>query len=264
MRPSRIREKLARNAPALITTLHFMDAALFEMTSLMGFDGIWMDMEHHGYSVETAAEMMRAARVGTADIVARPAKGEFLRMARMLEAGANALMYPQCDSAEEAAELVHWTKFPPVGRRGCDAANADAPYLSMPIGQYIETANQETVLIVQIETLEALEQAEAIAAVDGVDILFLGPGDLSIRMGLPGQLQHARIMEATERIAAAAAKAGKHWGKPVGTPDEAAQLIEMGARFICHSADIVLVKQGFETIQKQFRQLGFEFDNRLV
>jgi 4-hydroxy-2-oxoheptanedioate aldolase len=241
-----------------------MDAALFEMTSLMGFDGIWMDMEHHGYSVETATAMMRAARVGTADIVARPAKGEFLRMARMLEGGANALMYPQCDSALEAAELVHWTKFPPVGRRGCDAANADAPYLSMPIGDYIETANHETVLIVQIETLEALEQAEAIAEVDGVDILFLGPGDLSIRMGLAGQLQHERIMEATERVAAAAAKAGKHWGKPVGTPDEAAQLIEMGARFICHSADIVLVKQGFESIQEQFRQLGFEFDNRLA
>ncbi len=264
MRPSRIRQKLARNEPALITTLHLMDAALFEMTSLMGFDGIWMDMEHHGYSLETATEMMRAARVGISDIVARPAKGEFMRMARMLEVGANALMYPQCDSAEEAAELVHWTKFPPVGRRGCDAANADVPYLSMPIDEYIQAANRETVLIVQIENPEALEQVEAIAAVDGVDVLFLGPSDLGIRMGLPGQMQHERIIEATERVASAAAKVGKHWGKPVGTPEEAAQLIEMGARFICHQADIVLIKNGLEAIQKQFGPLGFEFENRLA
>ncbi len=259
MRPSRIRQKLASDAPALITTLHLMDGAVFEMVSLMGFDGIWIDLEHHAASLETAATMMRAVRVGASDVVVRPAKGEFLRMARMLEVGANALMYPQCDSAEEAAEFVHWTKFPPRGRRGCDAANADAPYLSLPIAEYIQVANQETVLIVQIETLESLEQADEIARVDGVDILFLGPGDLSIRMGIPGQTQHPRILEATQRIAAAAAKYGKHWGKPVGSASEASQAVSMGARFICHQADIVLLKSGFEAIQAEFRPLGFGF-----
>jgi 4-hydroxy-2-oxoheptanedioate aldolase len=233
------------------------------MTSLMGFDGIWMDMEHHFYSLETAAEMMRAARVGSSDILARPAKGEFLRMARMLEAGANALMYPQCDSAEEAAEFVHWTKFPPVGRRGCDAANPDVPYMSMPIDEYLQRANQDTLLVVQIETLESLEQVERIAAVDGIDVLFLGPGDLSIRMGIPGQFDHPRVLEATQRIAAAAAANGKHWGKPVGTTEDASQAMAWGARFLCHSADIILVKQGLESMQAQFASLGFTFDNRL-
>ena len=86
MRLSRVKQKLSRNEPALITTLHFTDPSLYELTSLMGFDGIWMDLEHHGYSVETAGEMMRAARVGTSDIMVRPAKGEFMRLGRMLEA----------------------------------------------------------------------------------------------------------------------------------------------------------------------------------
>ena len=83
-------------------------------------------------------------------------------------------------------------------------------------------------------------------------------------MGLPGQMQHERIIEATERVANAATKSGKHWGKPVGTAEEAAGLIEMGARFICHNADIVLIKNGLEAIQERFRRLGFEFENRLA
>ncbi len=92
MRRSRVKQKLLSGQPALITTLHLTDPSIFELTSLMGFDGIWMDMEHHTYSLETAAELMRAARVGVSDIIARPAKGEFMRMQRMLEAGAQAVM----------------------------------------------------------------------------------------------------------------------------------------------------------------------------
>ena len=72
----------------------------------MGFDGIWMDLEHHGYRLETASTLMRAARVGSSDIVARPAKGEFMRMGRLLEAGATGIMYPRCGDAAEAADVV--------------------------------------------------------------------------------------------------------------------------------------------------------------
>src|SRR6188508_3007590 len=120
MRPSKIKAKLSRNEPVLLVTLHFTDPSAYEMTSLMGFDGLWMDMEHHGYSLETAMTLMRAARVGTSDIMVRPAKGEWMRMGRMLEAGAQGIMYPRCDNAAEAKELVRWTKFAPLGQRGFD------------------------------------------------------------------------------------------------------------------------------------------------
>ncbi|MEC8305932.1 MAG: aldolase/citrate lyase family protein, partial [Planctomycetota bacterium] len=183
MRSSRIKQKITRGQPALITTLHFMDGSLYEMTSLMGFDGIWIDLEHHSHSLETAAQMMRAARVGTSDIVARPAKGEFMRLARVLEIGASAIMYPQCDNADEASQLVRAAKFPPDGRRGCDWGGADSPYMMMPMEEYLRKANEETLLIAQIESPEALENVEAIAQVPGIDILFLGPGDYSIRLG---------------------------------------------------------------------------------
>lgn len=263
MRPSRIKAKLARNEPVLVTQLHLTDPSVFEMTSLMGFDGIWMDMEHHGYSVETAAGLMRAARVGVSDIIARPAKGEFMRMQRMLEAGAHGIMYPRCDDAAEAALAVSWAKFAPLGRRGFDGAGADVPYLAMPMDRYVEEANRQTFMVVQIETAEALARADEIVAVEGVDALMLGPADFSILSGIPGQFGHERIEQAKKTIAAAARKAGKHWGCPSGGPDDTRRLLGMGARFICHMADIVMVKQGLDRIREEFAPLGFTFEDRL-
>lgn len=260
MRSSRIKQKITHGQPALITTLHFMDASLYEMTSLMGFDGIWIDLEHHSHSLETAAQMMRAARVGTSDIVARPAKGEFMRLARVLEIGASAIMYPQCDNADEASQLVRAAKFPPEGRRGCDWGGADTPYMMMPMEEYLRKANEETLLIAQIESPEALENVEAIAQVPGIDILFLGPGDYSIRLGIPGQSQHPEIRAAEDRIARAASHAGIHWGLPVGSPEQAQDAIDRGARFICHQADLNLMKHALESIQNHFSPLGFTFD----
>ncbi len=230
----------------------------------MGFDGIWLDMEHHGVSVETASRLTAAARVGSSDIVARPAKGEFLRIGRMLEIGANAIMYPQCDDADEAAQVVHWCKFPPKGRRGCDAANADVPYMSMPVADYIREANEQTVVIIQIETVSALENVEQIAQVDGVDIIMMGPGDLSLQLGIPGEFDHPTLHAATERIAAAANQFGKHWGRPVGSIDAAKKYLDMEARFITYGADIVTIKAAHEKMQNDYSKLGFTFDNKLA
>src|SRR5437016_14514639 len=144
MRISRVKSKLARNEPVLLTTLHLTDPSLYELTSLMGFDGIWMDLEHHGYSLETAMTLMRAARVGSTDVMVRPAKGEFMRLGRVLEAGPQGIMYPRCADAAEAREVVAWAKFAPLGRRGLDGANADAPYCSMPVDAYVRAANEQT------------------------------------------------------------------------------------------------------------------------
>ncbi len=264
MRFSRIKAKLRRNEPALVTTLHYTDPTLYEMTSMMGFDGIWMDLEHHAYSVETAARLMCAARVGTSDIVARPAKGEYMRMGRLLEAGAQAIMYPRCESAEEAAEVVKWAKFAPLGERGVDGANADAPYCCMPMKPYLKVANEETVLIIQIESPRALENAEAIAKVPGVDVVMVGPGDLSVLAGIPYEFDNPYITNAFKRVAKAAKDAGIHWGTTSGSPEHTAKLLELDARFICHGADIVIVKRGLEEIQKNYAALGFTFDNRIA
>lgn len=264
MRFSRVKAKLLRGEPALITCCHFTDPSVYELTSLLGFDGIWLDLEHHATSDETAATLMRAARVGASDIIARPAKGEFMRMGRILEAGAQGIMYPRCESAEEAAELVRWAKFAPVGERGVDGANGDNPYCAMPMKPYLRLANEHTLIIAQLESPKALESAEAIAKVPGIDVLMLGPGDLSVIAGIPYQFDHPIITEALKTVSRAAKNAGKAWGTVSGTPEHTRMLMDLGATFICHGADIIMVKLGMEAIQQRYAPLGFTFDNRLA
>lgn len=253
--------KLRQDQPVLVTQLHLIDACVYEMASLMGFDGLWMDMEHHTYSLQTAAELMRAARVGSSDVIARPAKGELMRMQRMLEAGAQGIMYPRCDDAAEAAEVVRWAKFAPQGQRGFDGSGADMPYMSMPLDEYLVEANRQTFVIMQIEPPHALEGAEEIAAVEGVDVVMLGPADFSILSGIPGQFDHPLVRDATRRIADAARKAGKPWGCPASSPEHARTLLDMGARIIFHMADIVLVRNGLEQVRRDFRPLGLAFND---
>jgi 4-hydroxy-2-oxoheptanedioate aldolase len=263
MRKSVVKQKLATGQPVLVTQLHLTDPSLFELASLMGFDALWMDLEHHTYSLETAASLMRAARVGTSDIMARCAKSEFPRLSRFLEAGAQGIMYARCESADEAREVVNWAKFAPEGRRGLDTGNADVPYCSMPVQEYIVEANRQTFIVIQLEEQRAVDAAEAIASVPGVDVIFLGPGDFSLLSGIPGQFDHPRVQKATETIARAAKNAGIHWGCPSFSPKHAAALIQLGARLITYNADILIIKQGLELIQADFGRLGFTFRNQL-
>jgi 4-hydroxy-2-oxoheptanedioate aldolase len=264
MRFSKIKQKLLRGESALVTCCHFIDPQVYELTSLYGFDGIWLDLEHHSTSDETAATLMRAARVGSADIVVRPAKGEFMRTARLLEAGAQAIMYPQCDSADEAADLVRWTKFAPQGRRGVDGAGPDNPYCATPMPGYLKAANEQTLLIVQIESPTALAAAPEIAKVPGVDVLMLGPGDLSVMAGIPYQFDHPLIQGAYDQVAQAAAAAGKHWGTVTGSPEHSRMLMDKGAKLLFHGCDLIMVRNGMEAIQKNYAPLGFTFDNQLA
>jgi len=264
MRLSRVKAKLTRGEPVLITCCHFIDPSVYEFVSLMGFDGIWLDLEHHSTSDESASNLMRAARVGVSDIIARPAKGEFMRMGRLLEAGAQGIMYPRCESADEAQELVRWAKFAPQGQRGVDGANGDNPYCAMPMVPYLKAANEHTLLIAQLESPTALDQAAAIAGVPGIDVLMLGPGDLSVMAGIPFQFDHPLISDAYRRVADAAKNAGKWWGTVSGSPEHTQMLLDLGATFICHGCDLIMVKRGMEHIQTSFGPLGFKFENRLA
>jgi 4-hydroxy-2-oxoheptanedioate aldolase len=259
MRTSVVKAKLARNEPVLAVTVHFTDPSVAELASLLGFDCLWLDLEHHATSLETASNLIRASRVGNADVVARPAKGEFMRMGRLLETGAAGIMYPRCESAAEAAEVVKWAKFAPLGRRGVDGGNPDMPYLTMPVADYLKAANEQTFIVMQLEDSEAVARADEIAAVPGIDVLFLGVGDFTVLSGFPGRFDHPAVDDAVRRVASAAAKAGIHWGMPCFSPEHGRRLIDLGARFLAHSADLSILKKGLEQIRVDFAPLGCRF-----
>jgi 4-hydroxy-2-oxoheptanedioate aldolase len=264
MRPSRVRQRWAEGKPALATTVHLTDPSVAEMASLLGFDCLWIDMEHHFTSVETAGQMMRAARVGGADVMARPAKGEFMRMARMLEAGAHGILYPRCDDDAEAAEVVRWAKFAPMGQRGIDTGNPDAPFIPTDTAAYIRDANAETWIAIQIESPEAAKHTRAIAEVPGVDVIFFGPGDYSVLTGEPGAMWNSpAVLAAAEQVARDTLQAGKRFAVPVFTPDLARHMLDLGATLLTVGSDIGLVKKAWLQIQQDYAPLGFTFENQI-
>jgi len=264
MRQSRIKAKLAQNKPVLLTMLNTIDPSFFELTSLFGIDGIWLDLEHNGTSVETATTLMRAARLGSADVLVRVAKGEFMRMGRVLEAGAAGIMYARCDDAAEASEVVRWSKFAPRGTRGLYGGNADMPYCTMGLPEYVQQANDQTFVVIQLEDQRAVDNARDIAQVPGVDVLFFGPVDYSASCGIPGQFDHPKLQRALETVAQAASKAHIHWGSISSSPNHIKTLLDHGAHMISYLSDTFIIKSRLQHIQRECERLGFSFEPQLA
>jgi 4-hydroxy-2-oxoheptanedioate aldolase len=262
MRRSRVRQRWEQGMPALATVAYFTDPASAELISLLGFDCIWIDLEHQSTSVSQAAQMIRASRVGKADVMARPGKGELMRMGRLLEAGAMGIMYPRCDNAAEAREVVRWAKFAPLGERGFMGANPDTPYCMVGMAQYVHEANERTWLAVQVESLAAVKQTRTIAEVEGVDVVFFGPGDFSVLTGVPGQFDHGKVPDAMREVCRETLAAGKRFGTLVFDLEQAKRVLDMGGSLICYGADLGFVKHGLEEMQSQFGKLGFAFDGQ--
>jgi 4-hydroxy-2-oxoheptanedioate aldolase len=258
MQLSRVRQRWAEGKPAVGTIAYFTDPASTELISLMGFDCVWIDLEHQSTSVSQASQMFRAARVGGADVMARPAKGEFMRLSRLLEAGAMGVIYPRCDDADEAREVVRWAKFAPIGERGFMGVNPDAPYGMLGMVEYLQTANDRTWVAVQIESPDAVEQSRAIAEVEGVDLLFFGPSDYSILCGQPGQMD-GKVAQAQERVCRDTLAAGKRFGTYVTSLEQAQHALDIGASLVCYGIDILLLKAALESAKQQLGEMGFVF-----
>ena len=235
------------------------DTSVPELIGSFGFDCIWIDLEHPPISSETASHLMRAARQSDVDIMARPGKGEFMRMGRLLEAGANGILYPRCESVKEAREVVRWAKFAPLGERGYSGCNADGGYGVSDMAAYVAAANRETFIGVQIESSSALVHARAMAEVEGVDMLFYGPGDYSVLSGIPGQFNDPAIWKAGQKICAAALAAGKQFGTITFDRDHTRRLLEMGATFLNHGLDIRILGLAYEEMRRYLGEMGFRF-----
>jgi 4-hydroxy-2-oxoheptanedioate aldolase len=262
MRASRVRQRWAHGMPALVTMAAFTDPASTELIGLLGFDCVWIDLEHTSTTLDQAAQMFRAARVGGADVMARPGKGEFMQMGRLLEAGAMGILYPRCDDAAEAREVVRWAKFAPLGERGCAGTNPDAPYDMIGRAQYVREANEHTWVAIQIESPAAVKHARAIAEVEGVDVVFFGLGDFAVLSGIPGQFEHPHVNEAMRIVCRETLAAGKRFGTVGLNVEHTKRVLAMGATLVCSGVDMLWVKRGLEELKSQYGPLGFAFDGQ--
>ena len=217
-----------------------------------GFDGLWLDQEHGGMTagqVQAAAAFARANRLGT---IVRMAPTGYWQATQNLEAGADGLMAARLDSAAEAEEFVRWCKFAPRGDRGLNSSGYDARYTFTPLPQFTAEVNDENFVAVQIETLGALDEVDEIAGIAGVDMLFLGPADMSQALGHIGEVNHASVWDAIDRISAACHKHGKTWGTVPAGPDYAARCVEKGCRMLTLANETLAVRRGIESLQEWY------------
>ncbi|HTO02378.1 MAG TPA: aldolase/citrate lyase family protein [Opitutus sp.] len=237
MRSSLVRSRLQQQQPARIACMYYPSAMMPQHAAQAGFDAIWLDAEHNTWDRRELQRMIALHHLANIDCIVRTGSRDASQLYHLLESGATGLMIPLVNTAADAAALVAATKFPPVGERGLDGAGLDNAFYLPGTITYPMEANRETLLIAQIETPEALENIDAIAGTKGIDGLFIGPGDLALRLGCPLDWDHPKMTAAEDAIAAAAARHDVAWGRPGGDVTQIARIARKGGRLIAHGSD---------------------------
>ena len=198
------------------------------------------DMEHTGWTIETIRMLVATTRATDMIPYVRVPATEYYFIARVLDMGAMGIMVPMVESAEQAEKIVASAKYPPLGRRGAAFGVAHDDYAGGDIVQKIATANSETHLIAQIETAAGIENVDAIAAVEGIDVLWIGHFDLSNSLGIPGQFTHPRFQEAVDTVLAACRRHRKVPGFMAGSIADGKSLLDRGFRMLAYNGDLWL------------------------
>ncbi|MCS0500790.1 HpcH/HpaI aldolase family protein [Ancylobacter mangrovi] len=223
-----------------------------------GYDAIYCDLEHNPTSLETAAAVCVAALPTGVTPICRVGSHDPHLIARVLDCGAQGVMVPHVGTAEEANAAVEAVRFPPLGQRSAFSQAPTLGYMTPPQGELHQLLNEQTLLVVMLETPEAVENADAIAAVEGIDVVHIGSTDLSTGMGVPGEYRHPLMRAAYEKVAAAAKRHGKSMG--VGgvrnDPEFLGWLMDIGVRSLTGASDLGFILQGGKADVEETRQIG--------
>lgn len=222
-----------------------------DVVSDSGFDWLLLDTEHSPNELPAVLAQLQAARGGTATPIVRPASNDPVLIKRLLDIGAPGLLIPYVQDVEEAQRAVAATRYPPAGMRGVTASGRASRYGRVP--GYLQKADSEISVLLQVETREAMEQLEAIATVDGVDGVFIGPADLSTSFGHHGNWtgpeMQAVLKDAVERLT----KVGKPAGILTANEEEARRFIDWGYTFVAVGADLGLLRNAADGLAKRFK-----------
>lgn len=217
-----------------------------EALSLVGYDWLLFDTEHAPVEVAAVQPLLQAASSGSSSHVARPAWNDKVLIKKLLDIGAQTLLIPFVQNAEEAHAAVRATRYPPKGVRGVAGSTRASRYGQAP--GYLREANEQVCTLVQIETAEALDNLEEIAGTEGVDGVFIGPSDLSASLGHLGAPSDPVVQDVLQRTAKRIEAAGSVPGILATNPEDARRYIEWGYRFVAISTDIGVLVNGAKTV----------------
>ncbi|MFL2541734.1 MAG: HpcH/HpaI aldolase family protein [Candidatus Latescibacterota bacterium] len=228
-----------------------------KMMKTAGYDWLFIDMEHNSMSIDDAAQISVAAQsAGITPIVRVPGFQHF-HASRALDTGAQGIVVPHVDDIQTAKNMVENVKYPPVGKRSITGSLPQLDFIPTPVDEATKAINDATLLIVMLETEEAVENAEAMAAIDGIDALLFGTNDLTIEMGVPGQIGHSRVVKHYETAAAACRKHGKFLGMGgIYDPAVMKDYVAMGARLILAGNDLPFLMKAAKEQASIVRGMG--------
>ena len=208
MLKNRVKEKIAQGKLAIGTYVNLADPAVVEMIGLAGFDAAFIDMEHTAFDLPLVQEMVRACDLAGICSLVRVPDNNPKTILRVLEAGAQGIQVPHIAGRDDALAAVKAVRYAPLGERGMGGPTRASRYGTVPSPEHMKTSNSEILLVVMVEDTEAIRQLEGIAAIDGLDLIAIGPSDLSQALGTSGP-NDPRLRETIEQIAATLKKVGK-------------------------------------------------------
>jgi 2-keto-3-deoxy-L-rhamnonate aldolase RhmA len=218
-------------------------SGVVELAAIAGFDFLVLDMEHGFFSIDSIAAIAVAADAARIPAIVRVPSCGAAETGRCLDAGAAGLLFPRGDGAAAIRDAIATARYPPQGRRGLGGVRANR-YGTDPYDRHVAEANASTLLAAQIETPGALADLDAISREDGLDVLFVGPNDMTQALGIPGRFEDPRYQEALRRVAGAAKSAGKAAGIMAGRSEQVPALREAGFRFLTVSDRTLLLESG--------------------
>ncbi len=253
MRESRVLGKLRAGETASCFKVNIADAVSTEIAAMSGFDCVWVDQEHLAQNWSVYSAHVWAGKAHNMDLMVRIPRGSYSDYVKPLELDATGILVPHVMGVEDAKKIIEMTRFYPLGKRAMDGGSADGAYTNMDFHEYLEQANKQRFVVFQIEDVEALDELEQIAELDGFDMLFFGPGDFSQSIGKPGDWTNPLLLDARKKVAEVARKHGKFAATTggIGMLDE---FKDMGYQFINVGADVVGMSTYCNGLVSQFNK----------
>jgi 4-hydroxy-2-oxoheptanedioate aldolase len=230
-----LKQKLNEGKTTIGPFVGLPSPGMVETMGWMGFDFVVIDCEHGPMDYETAEHMIRAAELSGITAILRIGLNEQQHIQRYMDAGAAGVMIPLINNAADGNKVVDAVKYPPMGKRGAFAGR-NANFGLQNMAEYIKESNEETFVSLQIETLEGIENQDEIITTENADAIFLGPGDLSVNFGIPGETMHDKVVDTIEGIHAKITATGKHSGTLGVTAEQTIFWHERGIKWIVNSA----------------------------
>ena len=243
MRENKLKRKLERGEVVVGPFMNCSYPAFIEITGLAGFDFAIIDMEHGPLSVQTAEDLCRAGQHAGLDPIVRVRKNDAPQIQRALDIGSAGVQVPQIETKEQAEATVRAAKYAPLGMRGISLFTRAGDYTVHGLSGITDRLNQEQIVIIHIEGVRGLENLEEIVAVPHIDVIFLGPYDLSQSFGIPGQVNDPRVVKGMEEAVVKIRAAGKAAGTFAGDIKTAKRWIDVGVQYITLGVDVGIYAQ---------------------